>query len=113
VKLNTDELLNSVSRASLITDESKNSLIKMSYTDEKLSITSESDIGKVAEEVNINKNGEDLKIAFNSKFFVEVLKIINDDRIIIEFKDKLSPTLIKPVDSDKYVYLIMPVRYVE
>ena len=113
VKLNTDELLSSVSRASLITDESKNSLIKMSFTDDKLMITSESDIGKVSEEVNINKNGEDLKIAFNSKFFVEVLKIITDERIIIEFKDKLSPTLIKPVNSDNYMYLIMPVRYID
>lgn len=113
VKLETKEMLKSVERAALITDETKNSLIKMNFTDEKLVITSESEIGKVTEDVNISKNGEDIKIAFNSKFFVEILKIISDDRIVIEFKDKLSPTLVKPVDSDKYLYLVMPVRYVE
>lgn len=113
VKLETKEMLSSVERAALITDETRNSLIKMNFTDEKLVITSESDIGKVTEDVNVSKNGEDIKIAFNSKFFIEILKIISDERIIIEFKDKLSPSLIKPVDSDKYLYLVMPVRYVE
>ena len=109
VKVNTKELLNSISRASLIIDESKNSLIKMDYTDDNLVITSESEIGKVTEDVNISKNGEDLQIAFNSKFFIEILKIISDERVIIEFKDHLSPTLIKPIEDDKYMYLIMPV----
>jgi DNA polymerase-3 subunit beta len=74
IKLNTAELLSSVSRASLITDESKNSLIKMDLVDDKMTITSESEIGNVTENVNINKTGEDIKIAFNSKFFIEVLK---------------------------------------
>lgn len=109
VKVNTNELLNSISRASLIIDESKNSLIRMDYTDDNLVITSESEIGKVTEDVSISKNGEDLQIAFNSKFFIEILKIIADERVIIEFKDHLSPTLIKPIEDDKYMYLIMPV----
>lgn len=113
VKADTKELLHSVERAALITDESKNSLIKMNYSDDNLIITSESEIGRVTEDVNIIKNGEDIKIAFNSKFFVEILKIVTDERIVIEFKDKLSPTLIKPVDSDKYLYLVMPVRYID
>ena len=113
VKAETKELLKSIERASLITDVTRNSLVRMDVSDNMICITSESDIGKVVENVNVSKNGADLKIAFNSKYLIEILKIIDDERIIIECKNELSPTLIKPVDSDDFLYLIMPVRYVE
>ncbi|NLW70371.1 MAG: DNA polymerase III subunit beta [Eubacteriaceae bacterium] len=113
VKADCNELLISIDRAGLLTDEVRNSLIRMNFTDENLVINSSSSRGQVTEVVPIDKTGDDLKIAFNSRYFIDILKNIKDERIIIEFKDPLNPCLIKPVDSDRFLYLIMPVRYVE
>ena len=113
VKADVTELLSSISRASLLTDESRNSLIKMDFSERGLVITSSSSKGRITEYVSVEKNGEDLMIAFNSRYFIDILKNIRDERIVIEFKDQLNPCLIKPVDSDRFLYMIMPVRYTE
>ena len=113
VNCNKENLLKSIERASVITDESHNSLIKMDFKDEEVTITSNSDIGGITELVNIDKRGNDLKIAFNAKYVLDILKNIHDERIEMEFRDKSGPCIIKPVDNNNYLYLIMPVRYSE
>ena len=113
VKADVTDLLSSISRASLLTDESRNSLIKMDFSERGLVITSSSSKGRITENVSVEKNGEDITIAFNSRYFIDILKNIRDERIVIEFKDQLNPCLIKPVDSDRFLYMIMPVRYTE
>ena len=36
--------------------------------------------------------------------------IIEDEEVIINFKDSVSPCVIKPLKGDKYAYLILPIR---
>ena len=57
--------------------------------------------------------GEELKIAFNSKYFIEALRNIGDEEVILEFTTSVSPCVIKPVEGDNFVYLILPVRLLE
>ena len=113
IKINKDDLLTCVSRASLLTDDSRNSLVKFSIEDDILILSSRSERGKVKEEISVYKNGEDINIAFNARYFVEVLKIISDEKVLIEFKDNSTAGIIKPVDSNKFLYLVMPVRYID
>ena len=68
------------------------------------------DYGNVEENININLSGEDLDISFNSRYVIDALKVIEDEKVILEFNSSNSPCLIKPVSSNKFTYLIMPVR---
>ncbi len=113
VKVERNDLAVCIERASLITDESHNSMIKIDITENSLKIASSSERGNINEEISVQKSGDDLKIAFNSRYFIDILKNITDEKVIIEFKDSVGPCLIRPVASDKFLYLIMPVRYVE
>lgn len=113
VEIDRQSLLTSVERASLITDETRNSLIKMDYIDNCLHIASNSDKGNVSDDIEINKKGEDIKIAFNARYFVEILKNIKDETIKIEFKDNNGPCLIKPTENEQFLYLVMPVKYID
>lgn len=113
VKANKADLLMSLERASLISDASKNSIVKLNITDDNMNISSSSERGKIVEDVIVGKTGDDLKIAFNVRFLSDVIKNIRDDKIILEYKDSVGPCLIKPVDSERFLYLIMPVRYSE
>lgn len=113
VKVNKDELLDSIERASLLAREGKTNLIKFDIKDTSMIITSNSQMGKVYEEVNIELEGENLKIAFNSKYFIDVLRIIDSEEIYLEFTTNVSPCIVKKCDSDDYIYLVLPVRLVE
>ena len=39
-----------------------------------------------------------------------LISVIDDEEISINFKDSVSPAIIKPLKGDKYTYLILPIR---
>ncbi|MDK2919579.1 MAG: polymerase subunit beta [Candidatus Petromonas sp.] len=110
VRVNTKELLNSIERASLLAKEGKNNLIKFSIKDELMYISSNVEIGSVKEEVNIDLEGDDLEIGFNSKYLLDALKVVDSEEINLEFTTSVSPCVMKPADNENYTYLVLPVR---
>lgn len=110
VKVKTKSLLDSIERASLVAREGKNNLVKLTIFENKMEITSNSELGKVFEEIFVELEGEKIQIAFNAKYFIDALKIVEDEEIYLEFTTNLSPGILKPVSSDLYTYLILPVR---
>ena len=110
VKVNRSELMNSIERASLLSKEGKNNLIKFTIENLNMTITSKSEEGNVRENIGIIKKGEDLSIGFNAKYVLDVLKAIDDEEIIMLFNTSISPCLIEPVSGNNYEYLILPVR---
>ena len=103
-------LLESIERASLLAKEGKNNLIKLIIKNNLLTITSRSEEGNVIEELIMEKTGEDLEIGFNSKYVMDVLKAVDDEKILMEFNTSTTPCLVKPIEGDQFEYLILPVR---
>lgn len=110
LKVNTRSLSDSIERASLMAKEGKNNLIKFSIKDEKMTISSNSEIGKVLEDLFIELEGNDIEIGFNSKYFLDALRVIDSEEIYLDFTTNVSPCIIKPVDHNNYTYLVLPVR---
>ncbi len=110
VILNKKNLIESIERASLFSKEGKNNLIKLSIKENIIKINSTSEDGNIEEFIDVEKNGEDIEIGFNSKYVVDCLKVVEDDLIKMEFNNSVSPCLIKPLEDDSYTYLILPVR---
>ena len=110
VIVNRESLLESIERASLLAREGKNNLIKMNIAGELLTITSRSEEGNVREQISIQKKGNDLEIGFNSKFVIDVLKAVDDEEISMSFLTGTSPCVVRPVEGNRYEYLILPVR---
>ncbi len=110
VKVNTRSLWDSIERASLLAKEGKNNLIKFSVKDEKMTISSNSEIGKVFESIIIELEGDDIEIGFNSKYFLDALKIIDSEELYLDFTTSVSPCILKPTDNNNYTYLVLPVR---
>ena len=110
IKLKTKDLLNSIERASLLSQSEQNNLIKLSIRDSMMAITSNNEKGNVYEEVSLSLEGDYLDIAFNSRYLLEGLKNIDCEEIYIEFTTNVNPCIIKPADGTKYTYLLLPVR---
>jgi len=103
-------LLESIERASLLAKEGKNNLIKLKIEEDIMVITSRSEEGNVREQIFIEKEGNNLEIGFNSKYVLDVLKVVDDEKIIMDFNTNVNPCLIRSIEGEKYEYLVLPVR---
>lgn len=110
VIVNKKDFQSSLERASLLAREEKANLIKLSIIDDNIIIRSNSEIGDVNERVLTNKDGEDLNIAFNSRYILEGIKIMESEEIQLNLMGSLNPCIINGVDDDSYTYLVLPVR---
>lgn len=110
IKVNRSGFQNALERASLLAKEEKANLIKLSIQDGEVVIKSNSEMGDVYEEVPAKCKGEDLNIAFNSRYILEGIKIINSNDIVLNFVGSLNPCIINGADDDNYTYLVLPVR---
>lgn len=111
VRIPTKELLSSFERASLIINsEERRYPVKLNIDDEKVIITSNSDLGNVREEIRIEMEGNNLEIAFNPRYFIEALRVIEEERIDIYFTSAIGSCVIKSIENDIYSYLILPIR---
>lgn len=111
LEVNKKEILESIERASLVSTIGNKEPIIIDILDSNMIITSNTSLGSSHEELLINRqNGENLKIAFNPKYLIDALRVIEDDQIIINYSSSLSPCLILPKNENKYKYLILPVR---
>lgn len=107
----TKELLQSVDRASLISRDGRDNVIKWTLRDGKLEVNSRAqDIGSVSEEVDAKVNGPELSISFNARYMMEALRSIESDEIRIQFTGAMTPFLIQPTDREDSLHLIVPIR---
>lgn len=107
--VNREELIRSIDRAQLMAREGGNNII-MRFHEGKLTINANSYVGKIDEEIDVQIIGEDMEIAFNPKYCLNVLKSIDDETVYMDMLTGISPCVVRPVQGDAYLYLIVPVR---
>lgn len=110
VTVNRQELQNGIERASLMAKEGNTNLIKFEFKGDTLIITSNSQLGKVREEVSVNLQGDEIQIAFNSRYLLDALKVIDEDEVVLELTSSVSPCVIKSKNMRDNKYLVLPVR---
>ena len=75
----------------------------------KLTISAKAEeVGEHTEDVDAQIEGNDAKIAFNSKYVIDVLDVLQSDDIALEVTSPSSPGVIRPVGDDRYVHVVMP-----
>lgn len=108
--VNKEGFQRSLERASLLAKEEKANLVKLSLVEEKLNIKSNTEVGNVFEVIDAKKDGEDVNIAFNSRYILEGIKAIDDEEIKLNFMGSLNPCIINGLEDEDYIYLVLPVR---
>lgn len=110
IRMPRETLYASVDRASLLVREGKSSLIKWVIREGNLSLTARTEVGQVHEEIPVQQEGVNNEIAFNARYFLEALRVIGDEEIVIKLNHSNSPGIIEPIEGNKWLYLILPVR---
>jgi len=104
------ELLECIERASLISRDTRQSPIKLKIEDGQIIITCNAEMGTSYEEVAVEQDGPGLEIGFNGRYIADVLKVLDYERIEMEFSTPLSPCVIRIEGNEECTYLVVPRR---
>ena len=110
VDINKKELLDCIDRATLLVKEGNKKPVIFDIKDGDMNINIVSTFGKMNEDIDINKDGNDIKIGFDPKFLIDALRVIEDENISMFFMNAKAPCTIRDEEGN-YIYLILPVNY--
>lgn len=110
LEVNRKQIQEAVERASLLAREDKANLIKLQIQSGTMVITSRSEVGAVTESLPLDYTGDELVIAFNSRYLLDGLRNLEEDTILLHFADSLSPLIMEGIEDQDYLYLVLPVR---
>ena len=110
VRINKKVLLDCIDRATLLVKEGDKKPIIMNIQDTAMELKINSAIGSMNEEIDIEKEGKDILIGFNPKFFIDALRVIDNDEVTLYMVNPKAPCYIKD-EEESFIYLILPVNF--
>ena len=111
VSVNKRELLECIERATLLLREAENKPVIMNVKNGEIKMEMTTKIGSMDENIIIEKEGKDLRIAFDPKFLIDVLRVIDEEEVNLYLFNAKAPCFIR--DDNSYIYLILPVNLIE
>ena len=111
VTLPKEQFEDALERAILLARSDKNNLVKFDIKDDMMELSADSEIGNINEKIVVKLLGNDITIAFNARYFTELLRYVSCENIVIKFTNSVSPCIVVPSGSvEDFMYLILPVR---
>ncbi len=107
------EFISSLERIAVLADQ-HNNVIKI-ITDSSSNLikitTDAQDIGTGSESLSVSFSGESFQIAFNVRYLLDGLKVIESNLIKLSCNGPTTPAVFSPVNSDvNFTYLVMPIQ---
>lgn len=107
--IDKDSLLKAIKLAAVFAREAN--ILIVTTKKEGLSLKSSAkEVGSQENEVEAQIEGEELVVAFNTKFLQDAISAVPSSQVILEFSGALSASQIKPVGVEGLEYIVMPVR---
>ena len=114
IRTNKNNLQDCFERISLIsastTEKEKKYPVKVLIDIGKVTISCTNQTGDAKEELYVSTEGKNLEAGFNPKYFLDALKVIDDEEVFVDFGSNISPCIIRPIDNEDYTYMILPIR---
>ena len=117
VTLDAASFASAVDRASLIARTDQYNIVKLSFAQGLMRISSNSpEIGEAEETIPAEVTGDDVTIAFNASYLMDALKSLDSDTCILSLQGSneqgvnLSPITIREEADPNYIYVVTPVR---
>ena len=117
VTLDAATFASAVERASLIARTDQYNIVKLSFEQGLMRISSNSpEIGEAEETSAAEVTGDDVTIAFNASYLMDAVKSLDSDTFILSLQGanaqgmNLSPITIREEADPNYIYVVTPVR---
>ena len=100
-------------RVALLAGE-RSRAIKLSVSKGTLEVSSSNpEVGEASETVDIEYNGPEIEVGFNSKYLLDFFTAYGPGQVILALKDEATQGLLRPVGLEAgrdYRYVVMPMR---
>lgn len=115
IRVNRKDLQECFERVSLISmssiEKERKYPVKVCIEIGKAIISCTNQAGDAKEEILVSTEGKNVEAGFNPKYFLDALKVIDDEEIFIDLGTNISPCIIRPVDDNgSYLYMILPIK---
>ncbi|MEN8041197.1 MAG: DNA polymerase III subunit beta [Actinomycetota bacterium] len=104
-----EAFLEAVGRAALVAEDHIPVRLAMHSGGVELSVIRQ-EVGEATELLEGEYSGDDMTIAFNTRYLTDGINAVDDDKIVIETSDPLKPGLLLGGEKRDFQYLLMPVR---
>lgn len=95
---------------SIVSSENYRSVI-FNFSEGLLRINSTNpDIGESKEDMKIDFKGTSIEVAFNPRYFMDALNVIEDDNVVVKILDSEKPCYIQGEEDKSYLSVVMPMR---
>jgi len=111
IKVNKKIFEETVSRASLLA-EGKNQAVNLIVDEDQLEVKVSGQQGSMEDLLSADVEGEQIDVFANTRFVLDVLKIIDDDNVILDFHGDGGPIIFRLADDQSYLYLVLPIKKV-
>jgi DNA polymerase-3 subunit beta len=103
--------LNSALRRVSVMAEERNKPVKLILGPAALRLSAASqDLGEAEETLDVDYAGEEVTIGFNSRYVLDAISPVENEQVVLEFKDSLSPGVVRSAAEEGYCCVIMPMR---
>ena len=110
VSLPTEVLLRGAKTASVLARDAANP-VRLRVGQGTLTLQAQTaEVGDDEAPLKAEVNGDDVQIAFNARYVLDALGVMDSDSVQLSFNGSLNPGVIRPVGRDDYLCIIMPVR---
>lgn len=110
VKASTADMICTIERISQVIIERLKTPVVCSFEEGVFHASCMTEIGQAQDELNVEMNGDAIKIGFNSKYLLDALRASETDEIMIKIGTPLSPISITPVTGDSFTFIVLPVK---
>ena len=108
-----EPFLDAIRRVRLLAKEAQAATIRLQLKADGMELTATTqDVGQAHEDLDAKYEGTEMTIAFNPDFLLEGIEAVEGDEVSLETVDALKPAVVRSVESNDYLYLLMPVRVV-
>jgi DNA polymerase-3 subunit beta len=109
-RVNLKLILDSVERTSLLITSKIKSPVRCIFDDNTIRISSATSLGAATDKIPASIEGKRLEIGFNNTYLTDCLRTVDVDEVKIELSSPVSPIIVKPVEGDNFIFLIIPMR---
>ena len=113
VIVDTAQLLFRVDGAGVLISDKRKSPIIMNFEYDTLNLKTATQTGRFESNIPIQNSGQKLRIGFNGKLFSDALRACETEKVKLELTSPLMPCVIRPLEGDEFMHLILPIRLME
>lgn len=108
--INCSNFLHTLKRISILSSD-KFKGIRLELQNGNMEISANNpELGEARESMEVKYGGENIAMRFNAKYFIDVLSVIEESDVELNLKDELSPAILKPLNSNEFLSVIMPMH---